>query len=240
MRYAIYYTPPRPDPLTRLATSWLGRCAFTGEVFAPVATGRLSAAEVAYQTAAARRYGFHATLVAPFVLAEDQTEQGLRSALAAFCDAQEAFCVPRLKVGRIDGFFALAPETPSAWLDRLARDVVLAFDRFRAPLSEAERARRGGAHLTPPQLRNLLRWGDPYVFEDFRFHMTLTGRVDEAEATRVHRAIEEHFGPILDEPLEVGWLALFLEPEPGAPFVVRSLHEFDHVATEDEAERRTA
>lgn len=38
------------------------------------------------------------------------------------------------------------------------------------------------------------------------------------------RRVTEHFGPLLEEPLEIDTLALFVEPEPGAPFVVRSLH----------------
>lgn len=239
MRYAIYYTPAERDPLTVLATSWLGRSAFTGESTPPRAIGRLPAAEVAYHTAAARRYGFHGTILAPFTLADGETEHGLRTALDAFCEAQDAFCVPRVVVTRLDGFFALVPETPSQALNGLARDVVVAFDRFRAPLSEAERTRRSATHLSPSQLRNLMQWGYPYVFEDFRFHMTLTGRVDEAEAVRVHRAIEEHFGPVLEEPLEVGSLALSLEPEPGAPFVVRSFHQFDLIP-ESETQRKTA
>lgn len=235
MRYAIYYSPAEDDPLTRAAESWLGRSAFTGKALTPRATGRLSAAEVAYQTAAARRYGFHATLMAPFTLAHGESEQGLIASLDAFCEAMRPFRAPRFVIGRIDGFFALVPESPSEGLNQLARDVVVAFDRFRAPLSEAEKERRSATHLTPAQLRNLLQWGYPYIFEDFRFHMTLSGRVDEAEATRVHRAIEEHFGPVLDEPVEIASLALFLEPERGAPFVVRSFHEF-----QPSRERKTA
>ncbi len=230
MRYAIYYSPSQDDPLTRAATGWLGRSAFTGECQPPRATGRLSAAEIAYHTAAARRYGFHATLMAPFTLAGSEGERELIGALDIFCETMRPFSLPRLTLRRLDGFFALMPEAQGPDLSGLARDVVVAFDRFRAPLAESEMERRGAAHLSPSQLRNLMRWGYPYVFEDFRFHMTLTGRVDEADALRVQRAIEEHFGPLLEEEVEIASLALFLEPEPGAPFVVRSFHEFGSVA----------
>jgi putative phosphonate metabolism protein len=226
MRYAIYYTPPEDDPLTRLAQTWLGRNAFTGETLAPRLVGTLPAAEIAYQTAAARRYGFHATLKAPFQLAEGEDERELTAALAAFCGQMKPFCGPRLVLRRLDGFLALVPEEPSARLDELARDVVVAFERFRAPLTETELARRNPDALSPRQLKNLHQWGYPYVFEEFRFHMTLTGRVADADAPRIMRAIEEHFGPVLEEPLEVGSLALFVEPEPGAPFAVHSFHEF--------------
>ncbi len=230
MRYAIYYCPPEDSPLGRVATSWLGRSAFTGESHAPKAIGRLSAAEIAYHTAAARRYGFHATLMAPFTLADGEEERALITALDVFCETMHPLVLPRLHLRRLDSFFALMPEVQEADLTGLARDVVVAFDRFRAPLSENERIRREAADLSPSQLRNLLRWGYPFVFEDFRFHMTLSGRVDEADAVRVHRAIEEHFGPLLEEEVEVGSLALFLEPEPGAPFIIRSFHEFGAVA----------
>ena len=226
MRYAIYYTPPEDDPLTRIAANWLGRNAFSGEAFPPRPVGSLPAAEIAYQTAAARRYGFHATLKAPFQLAEGEDERELTAALDAFCAQMTPFTGPRLVIRRLDGFLALVPEERSVRLDDLARDVVVAFERFRAPLTEAELARRNPDALSPVQLKNLHQWGYPYVFEEFRFHMTLTGRVSDADAPRITRAVEEHFGPVLEEPLEVGSLALFVEPEPGAPFTVCTFHEF--------------
>jgi putative phosphonate metabolism protein len=228
MRYAVYYTPPEHDPLTRIAQNWLGRNAFTGETFAPRPVGTIPAAEIAYQTAAARRYGFHATLNAPFSLAEGESERELTAALAAFCAQMTPFPV-KLMIHRLDGFLALVPETRSQRLDDLARDVVIAFERFRAPLTEAELARRNPDALTPGQLKNLHQWGYPYVFEEFRFHMTLTGRIGDADAPRIMRAVDEHFGPVLEEPLEVASLALFVEPEPGAPFTVHSFHQFGRV-----------
>lgn len=234
MRYAIYYAPPAETLLAHKASSWLGRCTFTGEAFAPQGRGELSAAEMAYNTAAARRYGFHATLMAPFTLASEASEQQLIDALAAYSSIMQPFSAHRLVVGRIDGFFALVPEKPDGGLNRLANDVVATFDRFRAPLDERERERRG-VDLSHSQLRNLLVWGYPHVFEDFRFHMTLTGRIREADSARMRRAIDDHFGDALDGPLEVGSLVLFLEPEPGAPFIIRSFHEFSAAR-----ERKTA
>ncbi|TGU42122.1 DUF1045 domain-containing protein, partial [Mesorhizobium sp. M00.F.Ca.ET.186.01.1.1] len=91
-----------------------------------------------FHTASARRYGFHATLKAPFRLAENETEATLRAALDSFAEAAQPVTIPRLVVGQIDGFFALVPEAPMPALNRFAGDVVLAFDRFRAPLTEAE------------------------------------------------------------------------------------------------------
>lgn len=221
MRYAVYFTPACTDPLSRKAAEWLGRDAFDGSVLPPPADTGLTPAEIAFHTASARRYGFHATLKAPFRLADAETEAGLVHALDAFSAQAAPFSVPRMALRQIDGFFALVPAERSAELERLAGDVVAAFEQFRAPLSDAEIERRNPDALTATEFRNLCQWGYPYVFEEFRFHMTLSGRVDGAEATRVRTAIETAFGPLIDRPLAIDGLALFVEPEPGAPFSVR-------------------
>ncbi len=224
MRYAVYFTPPREDPLARAAAVWLGRDPFGGEPAGRLQAAGLSEAELAFHTAAARRYGFHATLKAPFRLRPGATERGLISAVSAFAARMRPFAVPRIVPKRLDGFLALVPFEECRELNRFAGDVVTAFERFRAPLDDAEIARRNPDRLSPTELKNLHLWGYPYVFETFRFHMTLTGRLSDQEAPRLERAVAEHFGPLLDEPLEIGSVALFTEPEPGAPFSIRSFH----------------
>src|SRR6478735_6734612 len=169
MRYAIYFTPRQDEKLARIAANWLGRDPF-GAATRPVEdVGDLSAAEVAFHTASARRYGFHATLKAPFRLAPNETEASLRAALDNFAEATPPVVIPRLVVGQIDGFFALVPEAPFAPLNDFAGEVVRAFDTFRAPLTETEIERRSPDSLKPGEFRNLCQWGYPYVFETFRF-----------------------------------------------------------------------
>ncbi|WP_024587160.1 DUF1045 domain-containing protein [Aliihoeflea sp. 2WW] len=216
MRYAIYFTPGEADPLTRAAERWIGRSAFSDAVPAPLD------ADLAFHTASARRYGFHATLKAPFRLTEGRSEAELVDAFDRWTAARAPFVGPRLVIGQIDGFFALVPESRSADLDTLARDLTIDFDAFRAPAGEAEIARRNPESLTTRQVRHLHEWGYPYVMEDFRFHMTLTGRVGGEEAAQLRRRLEAHFGALLDAPVAFASLALFVEPEPGAPFTVRA------------------
>lgn len=220
MRYAIYFTPPKGDPLSVAAACWLGRDAFTGRAVERPDVPELSREELAYFTASARRYGFHATLKAPFELAVDETEAGLLGAFAAFAEAVDPVILPAMQLLQIDRFFALTPAQRSEPLDRLANDIVVAFDRFRAPMSDADIARRNPEKLTPAELMYLQQWGYPYVFDAFRFHMTLSGQVAATDSARVRAAVESHFGPLLDEPLVVGSIALFAEPEPGAPFTI--------------------
>ena len=133
-------------------------------------------------TADPRKYGFHATLKAPFSLAQGRTEAELFAACAAFAATPRAIPVIRPVVGSISGFIAVIPADPPAELIRLAADCVSEFDAFRAPLTEADRARRNPSRLTSAQRAHLDRWGYPYVMEEFRFHMTLTGRLDASRA----------------------------------------------------------
>lgn len=235
MRYAIYFTPGQDDPLTRVAASWLGRDPFGGAHPPLPALTHLTPAEIAFHTASARRYGFHATLKAPFHLAAGVSEAELDQVVATFAAAAEPVLLSKLAPTRLDGFMALTPGGPAPDLDRFAGEVVTEFDRFRAPLSDSEIQRRNPDALSPEEFRNLLRWGYPYVFESFRFHMTLTGRVSDADLPRVRAAIDEVFAPVLERPAIVDGLALFVEPEPGAPFMVRSWHRLGR-----RQERKTA
>jgi len=235
MRYAIYFTPPAGERLSHLAARWLGRNAFTDAAIEARAAGPLSAADVAHYTAAPRRYGFHATLKAPFELAPDFSEGDLLRAIMEFCGALEPVVLPRLRVARIAPFFALTPSAASPGLDALAIRVVRDFDRFRAPLSEADIERRNPDRLTRPQLANLYRWGYPYVGEEFRFHMTLTGPVESKDAPKVEAVLNDMFAQSLSEPLAIGSIALFVEATPGAPFVVHSLHPLGGMAVRKSA-----
>lgn len=220
MRVAIYYTPPAEHPLARAAVHWLGRDAFTGGRLASAATEAIGAEELQTFTAEPSRYGFHATIKAPFRLAEGRTLDDLQSALAAFCEGREPVPLGRLQIADFGQFIALVPCSISAELHELAAEVVRVFDTFRAPLTQGEMARRQAGFLSPRQEAHLLRWGYPHVFEDFRFHMTLASRISEEGRPSVISLLEERFKHLLETVPNVDSLALFVEPEPGADFDV--------------------
>ncbi len=218
MRAAIYFTPPDDAPLAHLASDWLGRDAFTGAQTRPL--------EPWLQPLVAdpARYGFHATMKAPFRPAGGVSLEALDDHLAAFCAAREATTIRALALHRISGFFALVPDRAEPALDALAAETVRAFEPVRAPLGPAELARRKPESLSERQRAYLTDWGYPYVFEEFRFHMTLTGRVPEDAAPAVEAMLLARFEPVLGQPLRIGSLALFCESGPGQPFLVHSLH----------------
>ena len=79
----------------------------------------------------------------------------------------------------LSGFAAvIVPAAASPAIDALAAKCTTIFDAFRAPMSAQERARRVASGLNQSQIEHLDRWGYPHLFADFRFHMTLTSRVD--------------------------------------------------------------
>lgn len=220
MRYALYFTPPADAALTRTAAAWLGRDAFADEPLAHPAVSQLTGQEIAEHTLFPRRYGFHATLKAPFELVDSKSEEDLIAALEAFISTRSSFDIPRLVVNRIGGFFALTPDAPVAELNRLADECVRQFDSFRAPLSDADFARRKPEKLPPAAVENLRRWGYPYVFDTFRFHMTLTGSVDEAAAIKLRPVLDDMFAPILTRPIPVAAVTVFVERQAGGAFTV--------------------
>jgi Protein of unknown function (DUF1045) len=176
-RYAIYFVPPGDAALYRLGSSLLGYDCYRG---ADIAFPRELPDDWAEWSAAPRRYGFHGTLMAPFHLGPGHEETGLIRAVARFADAGRDIAVIEPVVGALGRFIAIVPRERNALLDRLAADCVAGFDDFRAPLSAGDRARRETG-LSARERSNLERWGYPYVFEDFRFHMTLTGPVGDEQ-----------------------------------------------------------
>jgi hypothetical protein len=243
-RFAIYAAPGAGPAdtvgvlLRETAEQWLGRSASGNPVTPGVPAGWTRAA-VDAMTGSARRYGFHGTLKPPFRLAEGRTPEELDAAVARFAAATTAALIPQLSLARIGGFFALVPGTEAPGLHALADQVMKGFDGFRAPATGAELARRNPASLTPRQ-RELLRiWGYPYVLDEFRFHLTLTDRLPGGRHAEVERALSDWFAALLGATVPVEALALFREDEPGAPFVLHTIHHLQPAPSDRQAAEPT-
>ncbi|WP_324455193.1 DUF1045 domain-containing protein [Pararhodobacter sp.] len=203
-RYALYFAPP-PGPLARAGAQWLGRDAVTGQSLAQPDPG------LPALTASARRYGFHATLKAPFALAEGTDEEALLAAVDAFAAGVAPFAIGGLRVDLLGRFLALTPIGDTGPLRDFAAQVVRRFDRFRAPLTDRDRARRHPDSLPPRQRAQLDRWGYPWIFDDFRFHLTLSDPLTEAQQTRFRPMAEDLFAPLLPQPFVMDALCVFGE-----------------------------
>jgi putative phosphonate metabolism protein len=217
-RYAIYYTPEPSSDLDRFGAELLGYDATTGEDLAFPDGILQQAPDWREQTRDPRKYGFHATLKAPLSLVPGKTEAELLAACEAF--ARTARPIPAIEpiVGSISGFIAVLPVEPSAELEQLAADCVSEFDSFRAPLAAEDRARRNPSMLTPRQREYLDRWGYPYVMQDLRFHMTLTGRLPPARHEPVLTMLKDRFSALGLKTLAIDRIALFRQDDADSRF----------------------
>lgn len=218
-RFALYIAPPADDPLHAFAAAWLGWDPETGDSPVPNGVAGIAPAALAALTAEPRRYGFHGTLKPPFRLAEGCDESMLILAVETFAATQRPLHLPPLQLAVLGSFLALRPSAPCPEIDMLAADCVREFDRFRAPAPEAELARRRAAGLSERQEANMLRWGYPYVMEDFRLHFTLTGRIaDPARRELLMRHLEQETRPFTRAAFAVDEICLFVQPAPETNF----------------------
>lgn len=222
-RSAIYFAPAPGSALEAFGCTWLGRGLDGARLPQPVVDG-IEPARLTEITRSPRHYGFHATLKAPFGLAQGRSG-ALEEAVAAFASARTPFEIA-LRVGSLGGFIAFLAAEPFAALDALAADCVEAFDRFRAPLTEAEIARRRASGLSPRQDAHLLRYGYPYVLDDFRFHMTLTERLHAPERDHVLAILAERAQGICAAPLTIDAISIFEQSSRDAPFALRRRFAF--------------
>mgnify|MGYP001459754145 CR=1 FL=1 len=224
-RYAIYWAPPPESPLAAFAARWLGRDPWTGRDVPPPEIAGLSPERLREITASPRLYGFHGTLKAPFELAEGRTSEELHDAARAFARTRRPFAVP-LELASLGGFLALVPSAVVPELDDLAAACVTGFEPFRAPASPADLARRRRAGLSPREDDHLVRYGYPYVFADFRFHLTLTERLPEPKHGAVRAILERLTVPFCAESLRIDAIHVFQQPDRASPFAVTGHYPF--------------
>jgi putative phosphonate metabolism protein len=224
-RYAIYYAATPGSALDRFGAQLLGFDAFSGQDL-PFPDGMAEAVPDWREiTSDPRKYGFHATLKAPMLLADGKTEAELLAACEAFAVTPRSIPTIRPVVNALGDFIAIVPSQRSAELERLAADAVSAFDDFRAPLTPRDRARRNPDRLTPRQRDYLDRWGYPYVMEEFRFHMTLTGRLPAERHETILAILRQRFAALELATMAVDGIALFRQPDPHSQF--RIVRQFE-------------
>lgn len=209
-RFAIYLTLPGGNPVYQLASSWLGY-----DVLNPQRELRT---EKNGLTTSPARYGFHATMKPPFRLKQGCNREQLEDALDAFCAQTSSFKCGGLQISTIGDFVALTLEDGCERLDQLAAQCVYFFEPFRARLSYGEYLKRQPDRLSPTQKQLLDCWGYPHVFDEYRFHMTLTNSLPKADLEVTESLLCEWFGELLNQSLVVDRLYLFHQPDAQARF----------------------
>lgn len=211
-RYAIYYAPPAEAGWSRFGTRWLGWDLETGtEVPHP----DVPVLDIAAITAVPRKYGLHATMKPPMRLAPGTTLDGMQAACERLAATQRPVTLDGLEIARLGRFLALRPVGDTAALDGLAAACVTQLDSFRAAAPEQELERRRAAGLTDAQEANLRQWGYPYVLDQFRFHITLTGKLPKPDLPGVEAALASRLVPLLPRPFTIADLTLVGEAGDG-------------------------
>ena len=219
-RYAVYYTPPPASGWWDFGAHWLGRDESRNLPLQQPALDEISATELERMTQVPRRYGFHATLKAPFLLAPGIEVDVLKARVATLAGTLQPLLLGRLKTASLGSFVALVPAADGGGLQAVAAACVTGLDDLRAPLWATDLARRDTAELDERGMELLTRFGYPHVLERFRLHFTLTGPVQEHEAALVARAVAPSIERLNTQaPLTLDRLCLFREADAGAPFV---------------------
>ena len=222
-RYALYLAPV--GAWQALGRQWLGRCADTGARLArPIDSDpRLDA-----WTREPRRYGLHATLKAPFRLRDGKLPGELDQAVRSLATQHDPFGIP-LQCETLRGFLAWCIHDKRARhrVNALANAAVTTLDPFRASVTTDELARRQPEQLDAAHRKMLDRWGYPYAFETFTFHITLTGKLADDALHAARASLDALDCPALQLPMPVNAISLYVEPEPGANFIVARHYGFD-------------
>jgi hypothetical protein len=164
-------------------------------------------------------------LKAPFTLAEGTSEEELLSAVEEFATQSFAFSV-EISPQILGNFVAFRLVEKSLDMQALHEDCVCEFDNFRALPTYAELERRRKAKLNDQQDRQLLEWGYPYIFDDFRFHMTLSGRIEDAAIRQTFLDAAMAFFADDIGTHRFGSLSVFHQPDRESSFNVRARFPF--------------
>ena len=220
IRYAVYFAPGKASGWQSFGAQWLGRSEFDHQLLPLHALEDITADQLEALTRVPRRYGFHATLKAPFRLAPGVTASELTDRMAKLARLLRPLPLGEMTVATLGNFVALVPGTTVDGLHALAEACVTELDDLRAPLSAHELSRRLKEPLDARATELLKRFGYPHVLERYQMHFTLTGPVTAPEAASVTRAVTapiERLNKL--EPLVLDRLCLFIEPAADSAFL---------------------
>jgi Protein of unknown function (DUF1045) len=208
MRYAIYFCPASDTALGRLGQNWLAASPHAPELTG-ISTERRNA--LLFKV---RRYGWHATIRAPFMPAVDVAYDDVRRAVASVAHACASFELP-LHIHRLAGFLALRPCVDGAAPKQLAAICLTALLPLCAPLSNEVLERRS-VGLDADEAGLLQGYGYPYVLDRYRFHLTLSAPATESEENAMREWLEPRVAELPSTRMDA--LSICREATPGGAF----------------------
>lgn len=217
-RYAVYFVPKQDSLFHSLGSALLGYDNYTGQGLNSPELSLPKELCLVNITEEPRRYGLHATVLAPFFL-DKINEAELLQAARRFCTTATALSLPKIELVSHRGFLAIRPARTSQSereayekLQALAARALLFFFPLAQTLDAAEISRRLKPDLSPRQQQYLHAWGYPYLFEDYDFHITLTNALKESSAELVKPVLSDYFEAVLTQPCAIDTLCICRQP----------------------------
>ena len=189
-RYAIYYVPSENSELDLFGKCWLGWDPYKGVETTKSDLSKLpSFKKFSSLVLTPKQYGFHGTIKAPFKLKNEYTYNDLENKVREISKQIHSFYFDQLIIKKLGNFIGLIP-TNNLKINAVSNKFVEELDYLRDELSESEIKKRKPHKLTSNQKQMLFKWGYPYVFDEFKFHLTLTSKLNVVEIDEVFRSLQ--------------------------------------------------
>ena len=221
-RVAIYFLPKKNSSLENFGKNLLGRdinkkkkISLTRRQKYFINRGFTYFDELKDYCEQPAKYGFHATLKAPFRLKRNVKTKNFYDVISHIATQHSRFKIKGLKIVYSKKFTFITSRKPNKLLINLESDLVKHLDTFRAELNKTEIKKRIPDSLTFKQNKYLKEWGYPFVFDQFKFHMTLMNQNNNKLSNKQKLELEKLIYKISNNVIEFNEISLLGENKNG-------------------------
>ena len=221
-RVAIYFLPKKNSSLENFGKNLLGRdinkkkkISLTRRQKYFISRGFTFFDELKDYCEQPAKYGFHATLKAPFRLKRNVKTKNFYDVISHIAAQHSRFKIKGLKIVYSKKFTFITSRKPNKLLRNLENDLVKHLDTFRAELNKTEIKKRIPDSLTFKQNKYLKEWGYPFVFDQFKFHMTLMNQNNNKLSNKQKLELEKLIYKISNNVIEFNEISLLGENKNG-------------------------
>ena len=221
-RVAIYFLPKKNSSLENFGKNLLGRdinkkkkISLTRRQKYFINRGFMYFDELKDYCEQPAKYGFHATLKAPFRLKRNVKTKNFYDVISHIAAQHSRFKIKGLKIVYSKKFTFITSRKPNKLLINLENDLVKHLDTFRAELNKTEIKKRIPDSLTFKQNKYLKEWGYPFVLDQFKFHMTLMNQNNNKLSNKQKLELEKLIYKISNNLLEFNEISLLGENKNG-------------------------
>lgn len=208
-RYYVGYAPHPNSKLWKFTAAWLGYDCARDSTPKTVLTLGLPKKIHQEAVSSALRIGFSCIFYPPFKLRNEVDIKELVLHSQTFCHTLSPVKTGALKVQSNGGQIIIAPISTDQKVINLASECVLFYDNFRLKDPPIPINNQLHKALSQRQRDYLVKWGNPYVFEEFSFSMPLTGRIAKTISDPLTEYLQNQLIHYLSHGLTVDGLYLF-------------------------------